>query len=108
MHQQLRHVRAVGLIRRSRCQDLNGPHQRLFREGRHQNSLARFYSLRHLLKKFNRGFPRKRLHEADRSAGLNAIDQHLREPINIGPSVGRVEPSYADHTGSLAVLCHRP
>ena len=43
--------------------------------------------------------PRHRLHEADRRAAFDAIDQHVGQRVDVLGGLGRVEPSHGHGVG---------
>jgi hypothetical protein len=84
VHEHLGQIRAVGLVLGLIEQQLDGAAHPLIVLGDQQGPLPRSHPLRHPPPEGDGPLPAERMHEADRGAPLDAVDQHLGQPIDLG------------------------
>src|SRR5579884_3182323 len=85
------------LIRRRGHDYLHRPHHAPILKRRHEDPLARGDVIGDLAKERFRFTLRKRRHEADRSAAIHAVFQHLRQLADECSSAGGIQPPNFNH-----------
>ena len=96
MHEELRDVSAVRLVRRRREHDLDGPDDRVAEERSEEQAPVSLDVLGPGRERLACLLVRERRHVADGRATRDAVGEHGREPVEPLAHLGRIEAANVD------------